>query len=387
MKTGHDVGVVVFGGRDKEHVFNDAWILHLEADGRSGEWELLEAAFAPEPRAFHSATLLNEQLMVFGGMNLDNVAFDTLFRMTLNRRCYISLLPTDVLAYIFCMLAPHDLLVVAQVSRGFNKVSSMDRVWRPVLDNLPSFFDAGVQWTKNSEALAEAQKGKTLTCKEQCRLKGLPALSKYNSDLASGSAMPNVKSVVVGDGAVGKTCLLIRYTSNSFPMEYVPTVFDNYSANVRVGNKLINLGLWDTAGPEDYDRLRPLSYPQTDVFLVCFSVISPTSFDNVRSKWVPEIDHHRPMYVNAKMILVGTKSDLRRDPEVLARLRDRGMETIEVERAIALAKELKFDAYCETSSLTGAGVKECFDTAIRMTMSGAFFGTSGYNNRDKCVLQ
>ena len=120
-------------------------------------------------------------------------------------------------------------------------------------------------------------------------------------------------------------------------------MFDNYSASVMIDGKTISLGLWDTAGQEDYDRLRPLSYPQTDVFLVCFSLVSPPSYENVRTKvrrlgmmitiknsltinlshqmqWYPEISHHAP---STAMFLVGTKLDLRDDPATNEKLRER----------------------------------------------------------------
>jgi len=190
--------------------------------------------------------------------------------------------------------------------------------------------------------------------------------------------MQNIKCVVVGDGAVGKTCLLISYTTNAFPGEYIPTVFDNYSANVMVDGKPINLGLWDTAGQEDYDRLRPLSYPQTDVFLVCFSVISSSSFENVKTKWVPEIQHHAP---NVPIVLVGTKSDLRKDDSTVKQLASRNQKMVTVESAQRMAKEIGAVNFLECSALTQEGLKQVFDDAIRAAMT-----TPKKQNRKKCEL-
>jgi Ras-related C3 botulinum toxin substrate 1 len=163
--------------------------------------------------------------------------------------------------------------------------------------------------------------------------------------------LDTIKCVVVGDGAVGKTCLLISYAKNVFPKEYVPTVFDNYNATVNVEGKDITLGLWDTAGQEDYDKLRPLSYPNTNVFILCFSVISRASFENAEVKWYQEIRHHQH---DTPIVLCGTKIDLRsKDPKAIKK-----------EDGEALGERIKAAKYVECSAMTRSGLKDVFDEAI-----------------------
>jgi Ras-related C3 botulinum toxin substrate 1 len=84
-----------------------------------------------------------------------------------------------------------------------------------------------------------------------------------------------IKCVLVGDGSVGKTCMLISYTQDKFPTEYVPTIFENYSANIQIDKQTITLSLWDTAGQEDYNELRQLCYPQADVLSLFFLLLNP----------------------------------------------------------------------------------------------------------------
>ena len=141
--------------------------------------------------------------------------------------------------------------------------------------------------------------------------------------------------------------------------------FDNYTANTYVDGRPISLGLWDTSGVDDYDRLRPLSYPDTDVFLLCFSVVNPNSFASVADKWAPEIEHHCP---GVPKILVGTKPDLRDNPEAIERLRERRQSPITQKQGEAMRKKIGAVAYMECSPLTQAGLRNIFDEAIKVVL-------------------
>jgi small GTP-binding protein len=112
------------------------------------------------------------------------------------------------------------------------------------------------------------------------------------------------------------------------------------------------------AGQEEYDRLRPLSYANANVFLVCFSVVNPVSFENVSAKWYPEVMHFCP---EVPQLLVGTKMDLRRDEGTLKKLRDANQIPITYEQGLELARKIKAIRYMECSAKTGEALKSVFD--------------------------
>ncbi len=108
--------------------------------------------------------------------------------------------------------------------------------------------------------------------------------------------------------------------------------------------------------------MRPLSYPQTDVFLVCFSVTSPASFENVREKWFPEVHHHCP---GVPCLIVGTQTDLRDDPQVREKLAKQKMQPVRKEDGERMARELGAVKYVECSALTQYKLKDVFDEVGR----------------------
>ncbi|KAI0244861.1 GTP-binding protein Rho1 [Massospora cicadina] len=179
--------------------------------------------------------------------------------------------------------------------------------------------------------------------------------------------MPDVrkKLVIVGDGGCGKTCLLIVFSTNTFPKRYIPTVFENYIAQVKVDGKRVELALWDTAGQEDYDRLRPLSYPDTDITLITFSIANPQSLRNVVDKWHPEISH---FVSGAPYLLVGLKRDLRIDLPTLYELDQLGQAPVTEQEGISTARQINALKYMECSARTKEGVDAVFQTATQAVL-------------------
>lgn len=165
------------------------------------------------------------------------------------------------------------------------------------------------------------------------------------------------KLVIVGDGTCGKTCLLIVFSKDEFPEVYVPTVFENYVADIEVDGRQVELALWDTAGQEDYDRLRPLSYPDTDVILMCFSVDSPDSLQNIPEKWVPEVKHFCP---SVPIVLVGNKKDLRNQS---------ASKCVRTQEGEQMAQRIGAQSYVECSALTKDGVRQVFEVATRSSLA------------------
>ncbi|KAF8851950.1 hypothetical protein BDZ45DRAFT_128620 [Acephala macrosclerotiorum] len=188
-----------------------------------------------------------------------------------------------------------------------------------------------------------------------------------------GSKTTQRKLVLLGDGACGKTSLLNVFTRGYFPTVYEPTVFENYVHDIFVDNVHIELSLWDTAGQEEFDRLRSLSYDDTHAIMLCFSVDSKDSLENVESKWVGEIAENCQ---GVKLVLVALKCDLREqsaDDEAAedgaaTQTREK-KEMINYNQGLEVARRIGALRYLECSAMRNRGVNEAFTEAARVALS------------------
>ncbi|KAF8434944.1 small GTPase superfamily [Terfezia claveryi] len=187
-----------------------------------------------------------------------------------------------------------------------------------------------------------------------------------------------------GDGACGKTSLLNVFTRGYFPQVYEPTVFENYVHDIYVDNTHIELSLWDTAGQEEFDRLRSLSYSDTHTIMLCFSVDSRDSLENVESKWVGEIADNCQ---GVKLVLVALKCDLREtagdgdedEPE-------KDTNFIQYPEGLAVAERIRALRYLECSAKMNRGVNEAFTEAARVALTSNAKGASESSRGGSCII-
>lgn len=199
--------------------------------------------------------------------------------------------------------------------------------------------------------------------------------------LCGGTKTVQRKLVLLGDGACGKTSLLNVFTRGYFPTVYEPTVFENYVHDIFIDNVHVELSLWDTAGQEEFDRLRSLSYDDTHAIMLCFSVDSPDSLENVETKWVGEIAENCP---GVKLVLVALKCDLREQTDADDEEGQQGEKPalINYDQGLKVAEKIRALRYLECSAMKNRGVNEAFTEAARVALTVK----NAKDNDKKCVV-
>lgn len=163
-----------------------------------------------------------------------------------------------------------------------------------------------------------------------------------------------LKCVFLGDSKVGKTWLITTFITGENPSDQMSTIFDSFSCNIEIKKKNVDLSLWDTSGDLKYDRIRQLSYPNTDIFFICYAVNSMRSFNNVRN-WYHEIQEIAESN-QIPVILVGTKDDVKNDysePDIVS-----------TEMGRKLSDDCNFHDFIETSSLERKNLYLLFERAV-----------------------
>ncbi|XP_029108041.1 rho-related GTP-binding protein RhoH-like [Scleropages formosus] len=178
--------------------------------------------------------------------------------------------------------------------------------------------------------------------------------------MTEGTGLP-IKCVLVGDSAVGKTALLVRFTSETFPDSYKPTVYENMGVEVFMDGVQVDLGLWDTAGDDSFRNIRPMSYQRADVVLLCYSVANRNSFASVQHRWIAEVRNHLP---HVPVLVVATQTDQREAGPYRACC----MSSADGKR---LARDIQARGYLECSALSNRGVQQVFECAVRTAVKRA----------------
>jgi small GTP-binding protein len=182
-----------------------------------------------------------------------------------------------------------------------------------------------------------------------------------------------LKLVVVGDPGVGRTCLIHTFDHGNFPTDFIPTVYDSLTTTVRVGASERAVEIFDTAGQDEFLPMRRPIYPETDLFLICASVVDPSTFD-ATAKWVREL---RQQCKDPQYVLVGLKTDLRLDDSILLSLAQQNLAPYSQEEGIEKAREIDALTYLECSALLNTGVRDVFESSCAEVVGGGGRGGAG----------
>ena len=192
----------------------------------------------------------------------------------------------------------------------------------------------------------------------------------------------SIKVTCIGNGTVGKTCMIMSYVFKQFPPEYIPLVFNqnDYGQDIKILSDGYEFELnWQDTGHGEYERIHIMNhYPGTDILLICFSIISKSSMERVKEKWIK----HREMYMtDVPFILIGTKIDLRYDEDVIQKVG----HVVTHQQGQELAAEIGADEYMECSALKQKGLDKIMEAICKLYLKSRGLGT--YNKRKKdCVL-
>ena len=197
--------------------------------------------------------------------------------------------------------------------------------------------------------------------------------------------MHHLKFVVVGEQNVGKSSLILTYSERRFP-ENVAKMMDNFTIGTEIEGQTCILSLWDSRGTPgcEWTRLRTLFYQETDIFLLCASVVDRQSFERLRA-WNEEI---APFSGGAKKFLVLTKSDLRGDPATIHQMEISGRSFVAMEEGTALAAEIGAEQCIECSALTYFNYLEPFEAACKSVRNfkDPSHNDNGMHINKKCKL-
>lgn len=168
------------------------------------------------------------------------------------------------------------------------------------------------------------------------------------------------KIVLVGDSKVGKTSLLMTYIQKQFPKSNVPRVFANCTTDLQTfNNKSVQLLIWDTSNNDEYKRLRPISYSEVDLVIICYAINDEQSLTNIERKWIPEVKH---FCYNVPFVIVGLKSDL------CSNSFQNDNTLIDEEKIRQMTEKVNCKAYLQCSSLKNKGVDDVLDIALSLLM-------------------